>query len=177
MQNLQSSIGQRVVGAARLDVATYEAVERDVNANTQALIVVVLAAIASGIGSLGVDGASSFVTGLIGALVGWIIYALRGSGLPHRHPPAGNCPDAGDLRRSSPHPRVRPGPASAPGPPLIPLLGWLIAVAVGIWVLVATIIAIRQSMELTTGRAIGTAVIAWLIYIIVNALILTALAF
>lgn len=60
---------------------------------------------------------------------------------------------------------------------MIPLLGWLIAVAVGIWVLVATIIAIRQSMELTTGRAIGTAVIAWLIYIIVNALILTALAF
>lgn len=60
---------------------------------------------------------------------------------------------------------------------MIPLLGWLIAAAVGIWVLVATIIAIRQSMELTTGRAIGTAVIAWLIYIIVNALILTALAF
>ncbi|SRR5690606_17580447 len=175
MQNLQSSIGQRVVGAARLDVATYEAVERDVNANTQALIVVVLAAIASGIGSLGVDGASSFVTGLIGALVGWIIYAglayLIGTRLLAT---AQTRATYGEVLRTL-------GFAQAPRLLLvlawIPLLGWLIAVAVGIWVLVATIIAIRQSMELTTGRAIGTAVIAWLIYIIVNALILTALAF
>lgn len=59
----------------------------------------------------------------------------------------------------------------------IPILGLILAFVVGIWVLVATIIAIRQSMELTTGRAIGTAVIAWIIYIIVNALILGALSF
>jgi len=70
---MEKTITDRVVGAARLDVATYEAVERDVNANTQALVVVVLAAIASGIGSLGVDGITSFVTGLIGALVGWML--------------------------------------------------------------------------------------------------------
>ncbi|MBX5444211.1 YIP1 family protein [Sphaerobacter sp.] len=172
---MEKTITDRVVGAARLDVATYEAVERDVNANTQALVVVVLAAIASGIGSLGVDGITSFVTGLIGALVGWIIYSglayLIGTRLLAT---AETRATYGEVLRTL-------GFAQAPRLLLvlawIPILGLILAFVVGIWVLVATIIAIRQSMELTTGRAIGTAVIAWIIYIIVNALILGALSF
>jgi hypothetical protein len=44
----------------------------------------------------------------------------------------------------------------------IPVLGVLVSVFVGIWVLVATIVAIRAALDFSTGRAIGTAVIGWL---------------
>jgi len=53
MQNFNAQLlFDRMMGAARLDVTTYEDVERDQNATVQALIVVTLAAIAAGIGTL-----------------------------------------------------------------------------------------------------------------------------
>lgn len=172
---MQKSMGNRVVGAARLDIATYEAIERDVDANVQALGVVLLAAVASGIGSLGVDGLGSVVSGLVGALVSWVIYSglayLVGTRLLAT---AQTRATYGEVLRTL-------GFAQAPRLLLvlawIPLIGWLIAAAVAIWVLIATVVAIRQSMELTTGRAVGTAVISWLIMIIVNALVLGFLTF
>ena len=42
---------ERAIGAARLDVATYEEVEADAGALGQAMTVVAVAAVASGIGS------------------------------------------------------------------------------------------------------------------------------
>jgi hypothetical protein len=48
----------------------------------------------------------------------------------------------------------------------IPVLGWAIVVAVFFWVLATTVVALRQALELTTGTAIGTAVVAWIVYII-----------
>jgi hypothetical protein len=49
----------------------------------------------------------------------------------------------------------------------IPLLGWIVALVAGIWTLVTSIIAIRQALDFTLGRAIGTAIVA----AIVNGLI------
>ena len=54
----------------------------------------------------------------------------------------------------------------------IPILGALISLVVFIWTLVTTVVAIRQALDFTTGRAIGTAVIAWLVLVIVYAIIL-----
>jgi hypothetical protein len=45
---------------------------------------------------------------------------------------------------------------------IIPLLGGLVHAAVGIWMLVAGIIAIRQALDFSTGRAILTAIIGWI---------------
>ena len=50
------SVVQRMLGAARLDVATYEEVEHDTAATPQAAGVVAAAALAAGIGSLREDG-------------------------------------------------------------------------------------------------------------------------
>jgi hypothetical protein len=41
----------------------------------------------------------------------------------------------------------------------IPFLGGLIAFAAGIWSLVASIIALRQALDITTGQAVITAII------------------
>ena len=43
---------ERMIGAARLDVHTYEQVENDPNATIQAMLVVIIVAIAAGIGGL-----------------------------------------------------------------------------------------------------------------------------
>jgi hypothetical protein len=49
---------------------------------------------------------------------------------------------------------------------IVPFLGWLIRPVVGIWMLVAGIIAIRQALDFSTGKAVLTAVVGWLAMII-----------
>ena len=44
----------------------------------------------------------------------------------------------------------------------LPLVGSLVQVVAGIWMLVAGIIAIRQALDFGTGKAILTAVVGWL---------------
>ena len=58
---------------------------------------------------------------------------------------------------------------------IIPVLGGIIHFGVAIWVLIAGIIAIRQALDVSTGKAILTAVLGWLI-IIVPLTIVAALA-
>ena len=70
---------QRVIGALKLDTATYEEVEHDPNAMRQAVILVAVAALLSGLIGAGLH-ADNFVTGLLGQLVstfvGWLVWAF-----------------------------------------------------------------------------------------------------
>jgi hypothetical protein len=159
------SLVDRMIGAARLDVATYEDVEHDESATTQALIVVLLSAIAAGIGALG-GGVGGLIIGVIAALVGWVVYAFvaywvgtnwfKGPETSATH---------GELLRTL-------GFASTPRLLLvlawIPVLGWLILLAVFIWMLITTVIAIRQALDFDTGKAIATAVVSWIPLFIVQ---------
>jgi hypothetical protein len=45
---------------------------------------------------------------------------------------------------------------------VIPLVGGLVRAAVVIWVLVAGVIAIRQALDFSTGKALATALLGWL---------------
>src|SRR4051812_37215557 len=67
---------ERVSRAARLDASLYEEVEADPSSMGQATAVVVLASIAGGIGTAGIEGQPGFVLGLIVNLVGWYIWAF-----------------------------------------------------------------------------------------------------
>lgn len=70
------SFVERMMGAARLQVTTYEEVEHDHSATGQAALVVVLASIAAGIGALGAGGGIRFLLlAAVAALVGWLIWA------------------------------------------------------------------------------------------------------
>ena len=66
----------RVIRAARLDASLYEEVEADPSSMGQAMTVVVLASIAGGIGTAGIEGQPGLVLGLILNLVGWYIWAF-----------------------------------------------------------------------------------------------------
>src|SRR5262252_6299572 len=65
----QSSLTDRMIRAARLDVALYNEVEADTTATNQALMVVVLVAVASGIGLM----LSSIIAGRPGVALGGLI--------------------------------------------------------------------------------------------------------
>ena len=54
---------------------------------------------------------------------------------------------------------------------VIPLLGGLLRFALLIWVLLAGLIAIRQGLDVSTGKAILTAVIGWILMAIVIAIV------
>jgi len=167
----QRSFIDRMIGAAKLDPDVYEEVEHDESATTQALLIVVLGAIASGIGALG-GGAAGLVFGVVAALVGWAAYA----GVAYW---VGTNWFKGPLTESTWGELLRTlGFANTPRLLLflgfIPVLGFLISLAVMVWVLIATVIAIRQALDFETSKAIWTAVVSWLVLFVVS-LVITGL--
>ena len=70
-----SSLTDRMMRAAKLDVSLYEEVEADKGAMGQAMAVVILSSAAAGIGSIGAVGLKGLILGTIAALAGWFIWA------------------------------------------------------------------------------------------------------
>ncbi len=169
----------RMIRAARLDPSLYNEVERDLNATTQALIVVIIVAVAQAIGQAGGVLAAgrpgalllAIVSGIVGAIVGWILWSLItywvGTSL------FGGRATPGEMLRCI-------GFANTPLVlglfVFIPCLGGLIALVAAIWAIVAGVIAVREALDFTTGNAIATAVVGFVGYVIVAA-ILAALGF
>jgi hypothetical protein len=161
----QGDLVGRMIGAATLNIQTYEEVEADSAATGQAAAVVAMVAVASGIGAAG-GGLSSAIFAPIGALVGWLVWAgvtyLIGDKI------LGGTATWGELLRTL-------GFAQAPGVlyllAILPVVGGLIRLVLPFWMLAAGVIAIRQALDFGTGKAILTALLGWLA-ILVPALIL-----
>ena len=152
----QTLIG-RMIRAARLDPRLYAEVEADVTATGQAASVVLLAAFAGGINFPGAPFSILFV-GLLAALVGWLLFAyviyLIGAKLL---PESGTKADFGALLRAM-------GFANAPGVVkllgIVPELRVLVFFVAMVWVLVATVTAVRHALSYTSSwRAIGVCAI------------------
>ncbi|MBS3757132.1 MAG: YIP1 family protein [Desulfobacterales bacterium] len=170
-----SSFIERMLGAAKLDVKTYEEVEADTSALGQAVGVVLIASLAAGIGTLTRAGLSGLVYGLIAALIGWFIWAfityLVGTKL---FPEPQTKSDMGELLRTI-------GFSSSPGIirilGIIPALEALVFLVAGIWMLVAMVIAVRQALDYTsTWRAVGVCAIGWIVQVIVIGLMFAVFA-
>ena len=152
-----NSMVDRMIGVARFDVPTYEAIERDQSATTPALIVVVLTAIAGGIGSLG-EGGDGFIGGILGTVLFWAIFSGAAMFVGTRL--------LGTSATSSSWQEVLRTLGFAYTPLLlgvfgiIPFLGWIVVLVGGLWFLGTATVALRQALDMTTGRAIGTALIA-----------------
>ena len=161
-----STFAERMIGAAKFDVPTYEEVEADTTATTQAMGVVVLSSIAQGIGFLTQGGGSGFVVGAIAALIGWIIWAFLVYIIGTKVLPEPQTrSDLGELLRTTGF-SASPGVLRVLG--AIPLFGGLIILAVSIWMLIAMIIAVRQALDYqSTGRAVGVCLIGWFVYLVI----------
>ncbi|HEV2107333.1 MAG TPA: YIP1 family protein [Thermomicrobiales bacterium] len=163
-----SSLTDRMMGALRLNPTTYEEVEHDRGATSQALLIVVLAAIASAIGGAS-EGLGGLIAGVLASLLGWAVY----SGLVY----VVGTRVLGTSVTSASWQEVARTMGFAYTPQLlavfgfIPILGWILVLVGFIWFLVASIVAIRHALDMSTGRAVGTALIALVGYIIIAGIV------
>jgi hypothetical protein len=165
-----SSFVDRVIGAIRLDPATYEAVEHDTDATWQAALVVVVAAIFSGVGSTG-GRTRDLLGGVVASLVFWALFALFAY-LVGAYLLRGPQTSAtfGEVLRALGF-SYAPSLFAILG--LIPGIGFLIVFIAGIWSLIASVIALRQAFEVSTGRAVAIAVVAFLAMVVLLVIIAT----
>jgi hypothetical protein len=164
-----------MIRAARLDVSLYEEVEADERATTQALIVVILSSICAGIGtaireaimghgpgSIGIG----LVEGLVSALVFWFIWSFVTYFIGTKV--FSGRASFGELLRTI-------GFSNSPGVLLIltfiPILGGLISFGVWIWQLMSMVVAVRQALDFTTGKAILTCIVGLIVGIILLVII------
>jgi len=160
-----ANFSNRIIRAAKLDIALYEEVEADKSALGQAMGVVVLSSIAAGIGGPSEAGLLGMLMGVVVALVGWYIWAyltyfIGTKLLPEPQTKA----DHGELLRTI-------GFSSSPGMirvlGIIPALRGIVFPIAAIWMLVAMIIAVRQALDYSgTLRAVGVCLIGWIIQIV-----------
>jgi hypothetical protein len=169
-------LADRMLRAAKLDVSLYEEVEADSAATPQALWVVVIASAAGGVGTMlsqmtAGTGAGSMVGGLvvgiISALAFWAIWSLLAYWIGTTF--LGGTATYGELLRCI-------GFADSPGVlhilSFIPVLGGLVGIGVFVWLLIAGVIAVRQALDFTTGKAIVTSLISWVVGILAMGIIL-----
>ncbi len=157
----------RMWRAILLQSRLYEEVEHDKSANVQAGLVVVIVAIATAIGaglsSLTSGGFLAAVWSLVLALVGWLVWALIvyivGAKIMKGKHTESNW---GEVARTI-------GFANSPGIfrilAFVPVVGWIISIVAWVWILIAGIVGVRAALDFSTGRAIITVILGWLVYI------------
>jgi hypothetical protein len=159
------SMIERMIRASRLDVHIFEEVEADTSATRQALSVVALVALATGIASVGTTGPIGLFVGVVLAIAGWALWAwivhLIGTKIMPSH---STHADWGQLARTL-------GFAQSPGIfrvlGLVPVVGNIIFAVASIWMLVAMVVAVRQALDYTsTLRAIAVVLIGFIPYLI-----------
>ena len=160
----------RMMRAARLEEAVYEEVEHDRDATRQAAIVVVGTSILAAVGYGVVGGVVALVLGVVVALAGWAAYAWITYFIGTRLL-AGpeTSADWGELARTL-------GFANTPAIFLVlmlvePAAPFVVAVVV-IWMLAATIVALRAALDFSWWRAVGTALIGNIILGVLRGLVL-----
>ena len=156
---------QRIIRAAKLDSNLYEEVEKDTKALPQAMMVVLLSAVAAGIGSITKIGAVGILLGAIIVLITWYVWAmltyLIGTKLL---PEPQTKADLGELLRTI-------GFSSSPG--LIRILGivgglqQLVFSLAAAWMLVAMVIAVKCALDYkSVWRAVAVCLIGWIVQVL-----------
>jgi hypothetical protein len=176
-----------MIRASKLQSDLYEEVEADKSATSQALLAVITISIIAGIG-VAIQGIIrgqgglfilwGFLGGIASSLLGWLAWSfftwLIGTTILKGPETSATW---GELLRTI-------GFAYSPGVfrffVFIPFLGGLISFAALIWSLIAGVIAVRQALDFSTGRAIATCIIGWIINLVlvflVSALLFGAMA-
>jgi hypothetical protein len=162
-QEEQMAVTDRMMRAAQGQVSLYEEVEHDPAATTEALTVVVIVAIAGGVGSgiaqvmAGRPGAAvvGLILGIISGLIGWAVFAgvtyFIGTKLFNAE---ATWEEVLRTLGYSYSPTVL-GVLS-----FIPVLGPLITLIAGLWTLYLVFVAMRSALDISTGQTIGTILLA-----------------
>jgi len=163
---------RRMIGALRLDDATYEEIEADTKATGQAAYVVVATSLVSGAvnGVLGSPEDGFF--GAIGAFIGWAFYAWVAYIVGVKLFPGKETKSSwGEIARTlgfANTPRFLIVLALIPG-----IAGWVTSV-IGFWILITTIVALRTALDVSPGRAIWIAIASTIGQVIILFAVLVA---
>lgn len=153
----------RVFRALKLDADLYEEVEHDSQYLPEAALIVVATSLLAGFGGW-ISG--SFVAGFISlvltGLLGWFVWSgvtlIVGTRI------FGGTANYGEMLRVL-------GYANAPlALAIVPWVGLLVG---SLWALVASIVALRQGLDFTLGKAIGTAIVGWIVLFTVRAVVIS----
>ena len=155
---------RRFIGALMLDAGAYEDIESDRRAGASAVFVIALACAAGAFAakSLSVAGSPGFAIAMAMTLGWWIVWAMLITAIGTRLLPEPQT-------RSNPSELLRSiGFAAAPGTlyalAAMPVAAPYVFVLASVWMIAATVIAVRQALDYTTTwRAIAVCVIAWLL--------------
>lgn len=169
-----ASFGDRVVGVLKLDVPTFEDIERDKTAMGQSISVIVIAAVASAIGTgRGYAIMRMPVTALV-SIIAYLVWAVAvfviGTKLM---PESATKADFNETFRVV-------GFAAAPGLfnvlAILPILGYVVQLVVFGWTIAAMVIAVRQVLDYsTTVKAVIVCLIGFAAFFILHALLLTSM--
>jgi Yip1 domain len=169
-----ATFAERMVGAMKADVQTFEEIEADQTAAPQAVAVIVLAGVASLIGNswrLGLSlGFMMLIINLCGYALWTLLIVLIGTKV---------MPEPTTKADFNEGFRVI-GFTAAPGVfnvlAIVPFLGPVISFAIWIWMVVVGVVAVRQVLDYTnTGRAIIVCLIAAVACWIVTTVVLVPL--
>jgi hypothetical protein len=166
-----ASFQDRVVGAMRLQAATFEDVEHDPTAISQSAMLVLAVGIAGVISSIGWGFyPGTAVATILFGFIGWavssaVVWVIGTRLMPGKNTEA----DYQQILRVI-------GFAQAPGLftvlGIIPILGWIVRFVVWVWTLIALVIAVRQALDYDdTLKAVIVCVIAWVVMLVAWAMV------
>jgi hypothetical protein len=169
-----ANLTERMVGAMKADVKTFQEIEADPNAMGQAITVIVIAGVAALIGNIFRSGIGGGIMALIMSLIGYAVWSILVVLIGTKVMPEPTT--KADFNEAF---RVI-GFTASPGVfnvlAIIPFLGPLISLVIGIWMLVIGVIAVREVLDYSNvGRAIVVCLIAFVVYMCVLFFVLTPL--
>jgi hypothetical protein len=166
-----------MIRAARMDSSLYEEMETDEDAAGHAVMIALLAGVATGIGTgmAGLIGGAGLLwllwgllSGFFASVVGWFAWVMLTylSGTTFLRGPEKTS--MAELTRTL-------GFANSPGVLrvllFIPMIGWIVIILTGIWTLASGVIAVRQTLDYTSGKAAATCILGWLVYMAILCLV------
>ena len=166
----------RMLRASMLDAHVYEEVESDSSAIVQAVLIVVVVAVARGVATLSVtDNILGIAFGIIAGLLSWVVWAFITYMVGTKLLKTGDTESSwGELARVT-------GFAQSPGIlfliAVVPVVGTWILPVVSLWQLAAMVVGIRQALDYTTTfRAIGVVLIGFVAVIPLQLILFAVLA-
>ncbi|MFN8499302.1 MAG: YIP1 family protein [Anaerolineae bacterium] len=165
---------QRMIRASRLDRMLYREVAADPKEMTQAVLVILLVAIASGIGTgtAGIftggaaRGALGFFAGIIGVFISWVFWSYITYAVGRYAFEADTSPGA--MMRAI---GFAQSPAVLNILGGIPCVGGLLAAVVVVWTLVASFIAVRETLRLDNTRTLIAVVAGFIVALMIFAFV------
>lgn len=168
------SLTDRMIGALRLQEDVYEEVEADEKATGEAAFIIVATSLISGAVNGVTTGVSTGFFGALGSFLGWAFYAWVAYIVGVKLFPGPQTKSTwGEIARTLGYANTARFLIVFE---LVPGLAALTRTVVGLWVLVATVIALRAALDVTTARAIGVAIASVIGQLVIIAIALTVAA-